>query len=156
MVSPFLQIPQSDWISSNELAFAIWDGYPVSPGHALIVPHRVFPSWWDATPDEGRAILDLLGEVKGIIQSAGWRPSGWNIGVNVGDAGGQTVPHLHMHLIPRYVGDMADPRGGVRHVIPDRGNWKTSPHYLHTYSLSSGGQDEDKTNGTKESHKRGS
>jgi diadenosine tetraphosphate (Ap4A) HIT family hydrolase len=49
--------------------------------------------------------------------------------VNVGDAGGQTVPHLHMHLIPRYVGDMADPRGGVRHVIPDRGNWKTSPHY---------------------------
>jgi diadenosine tetraphosphate (Ap4A) HIT family hydrolase len=127
--SPFLNISQSDWITSNDLVFSIWDGYPVSPGHALIITKRLVSSWWDTAPDEQRAILDLLPEVKGIILAAGWKPSGWNIGVNVGVTSGQTVPHLHMHLIPRYSGDMADPRGGVRHVIPDRGNYRVSPHY---------------------------
>jgi diadenosine tetraphosphate (Ap4A) HIT family hydrolase len=125
--SPFLQIPQSDWIHSNDLAFAVWDGYPVAPGHSLIIPKRLTPSWWETTPDEQRAIFELLDEVKGIILSAGWKPDGWNIGMNLGAAAGQTVFHLHVHLIPRYKGDTVDPRGGVRHVIPERGNWKTSP-----------------------------
>jgi diadenosine tetraphosphate (Ap4A) HIT family hydrolase len=126
LTSPFLNIPEQEWLGSNSLAFAIWDGYPVAPGHALIVPRRLISSWWDTTVAEQSAILEMIGEAKEIILAAGWKPDGWNIGMNLGEAAGQTVFHLHVHLIPRYRGDMADPRGGVRHVIPERGNYKIS------------------------------
>ena len=123
-VSPFLAIPATAWLASNDLAFAIADGFPVAPGHALIVPRRLVASWWDATVEEQHALLALAGELK-VRLEAELAPDGWNLGVNVDEAGGQTMPHLHLHLIPRYSGDVADPRGGIRHAIPSRGNWQT-------------------------------
>ena len=123
MTSPFLSRPQSEWIASNDLVFAILDGYPVNPGHVLVIPKRLVSTWWEATREEQVAILDLLEVVKRQLDES-HRPDGYNIGVNAGEAAGQTVFHLHIHLIPRYRGDMEDPRGGVRHVIPSRGNYK--------------------------------
>lgn len=123
MTSPFLSRPQSEWIASNDLAFAILDGYPVNPGHVLVIPKRLVSTWWEATREEQVAILDLLEVVKRQLDES-HGPDGYNIGVNAGEAAGQTVFHLHVHLIPRYRGDMDDPRGGVRHVIPSRGNYK--------------------------------
>jgi diadenosine tetraphosphate (Ap4A) HIT family hydrolase len=112
------------WIASNELAFAIQDGFPVSRGHTLVVPKRVVATWFDATAEEQRAILALIGEVKALQELQLLPPpDGWNVGFNAGAAAGQTVPHLHVHVIPRWHGDVPDPRGGVRHVIPGRGNY---------------------------------
>ena len=119
----FLDVPETDWIAANDLAFAIRDGFPVSDGHTLVVTRRVVASWFDATPAERAALLDLVDEVRRRLDET-HRPDGYNIGVNVGDAAGQTVPHLHVHVIPRYRGDMPDPRGGVRHVTPWKGNYR--------------------------------
>ncbi|MSU50919.1 MAG: HIT domain-containing protein [Opitutus sp.] len=124
--SPFLQVPESAWIASNALAFAIFDGFPVSPGHALVIPRRLFSSWFDATPDEQVALMALVNTARSLLdQRLHPPPDGYNVGFNSGSAAGQTVPHVHIHVIPRYRGDMADPRGGVRHVIPSKGNYLT-------------------------------
>ena len=122
--SPFLAVPASEWLAANHSAFAVADGFPVSPGHALVVPRRVIATWWEATDAERADILALVDEVKHQLDAA-LQPDGYNVGFNSGAAAGQTVGHLHIHVIPRYRGDMPDPRGGVRHVIPGRGN------YLH-------------------------
>ncbi|MFW5967671.1 MAG: DEAD/DEAH box helicase family protein, partial [Persicimonas sp.] len=122
MPSPFTEIPEEDWLTSNELAFAFFDAYPVTEGHTLIVPHRRVATWFDATEEERAAITALIDEVKDILDER-FAPDGYNIGINAGEAAGQTVMHLHVHLIPRYHGDMDDPRGGVRHVIPEKGNY---------------------------------
>jgi len=104
------------------LVRALWDAFPVSPRHLLVVPRRHIATWFDATEEERTAILKALDDAKALID--GQRgPDGYNIGINVGRAAGQTVFHLHVHLIPRYSGDVADPRGGVRHVIPGKGNY---------------------------------
>jgi diadenosine tetraphosphate (Ap4A) HIT family hydrolase len=123
MSSPFLALPQSSWVASNRQAFAVRDHYPVSRGHTLVVPRRLVASWFEATEEEQHALLELVAVVKGRLDEE-FAPDGFNIGINVGEAAGQTVAHLHLHLIPRYRGDVADPRGGVRHVVPSRGNWK--------------------------------
>jgi superfamily II DNA or RNA helicase/diadenosine tetraphosphate (Ap4A) HIT family hydrolase len=123
MTSPFLTLPQSAWVAYNTLAFAIRDGYPVSPGHTLVIPRREVATWFEATRDEQLALLDLVGEVKRQLD-ADFHPHGYNVGFNSGEAAGQTVMHLHVHVVPRYEGDMDDPRGGVRHVIPWKGNYK--------------------------------
>jgi diadenosine tetraphosphate (Ap4A) HIT family hydrolase len=123
MTSPFLERPESDWIASNELAFAIYDRYPVSPGHALVVPRRLIATWFDASPEERQAIFELVDEVKRLLDARTPAPDGYNIGINCGEAAGQTVLHLHVHVIPRYRGDVPDPTGGVRHVIPGKGNY---------------------------------
>ncbi len=126
----FVEIPETDWIASNDLAFAIRDGFPVTDGHTLVITRRLVASWFDATPAERAALLDLVDQVRRRLDET-HRPDGYNIGVNVGAAAGQTVPHLHLHVIPRYRGDMPDPRGGVRHVIPWKGNYRrTSPRAL--------------------------
>lgn len=125
--SPFLQRPRSEWVASNDLAFAIRDKYPVTPNHTLIIPRRVVASWFEATWDERVAMLELLDEVRRLLDGGKPRPDGYNIGLNVGQAAGQTVMHLHLHVIPRYRGDVADPRGGVRHVIPGKGNYLKKP-----------------------------
>lgn len=106
-------------VLESELAVALEDRYPVSPGHLLVVPRRHVSGYFDAT-DEEKAALWALVEVAREHLLATRQPDGFNLGVNVGEAAGQTVFHLHVHVIPRYRGDMCDPRGGVRGVIPSR------------------------------------
>ena len=126
MTSPFLQLPPEAHVASNALAFAIRDGFPVSPGHTLIVPRRLVATWFEATREEQVAMLELVEVVKAQLD-AELQPDGYNIGINAGAAAGQTVMHLHMHLIPRFAGDVPDPRGGVRHVMPGKGNYLAVP-----------------------------
>ncbi len=116
--SPFLTRPSSEHIAANDLAFAIRDGFPVSPGHTLIVTRRVIATWFDATPEEQAAVMALVSAVKAQLDET-HHPDGYNVGFNAGEAAGQTVPHLHVHVIPRYRGDRPDPRGGVRWVLPE-------------------------------------
>jgi len=122
MSSVFTQTPSSKWVASNELAYAVHDEYPVSPGHTLIISKREIRTWWDATDSERKAILELVDEVRAILITE-YQPDGFNVGFNAGEAAGQTIDHLHVHVIPRYEDDMSDPRGGVRHVIPEKGNY---------------------------------
>ena len=124
--SPFLAVPASDWLAANDSAFAIADRFAVSPGHALVIPRRVIATWWEATEAERADILALVDQVKDRLD-AELRPDGYNVGFNSGAAAGQTVGHLHIHVIPRYRGDVPDPRGGVRHVIPGKGNYLLPP-----------------------------
>lgn len=106
----------------SPLLVGLWDGFPVAPGHALLVPRRHVATWFDATREERAALTDAIDAARTAIERE-HRPDGYNIGINVGAAAGQTVFHLHLHVIPRYQGDMADPRGGVRHVIPENANY---------------------------------
>jgi diadenosine tetraphosphate (Ap4A) HIT family hydrolase len=119
MVCPFCNPSPDDVVVENTLAYARFDAFPVSPGHILIIPLRHFSSFFDATTEERAAIFVLVARCREIVAER-YRPDGWNIGVNIGPAAGQTVPHLHIHLIPRYEGDISDPRGGVRGVIPEK------------------------------------
>ncbi len=114
----FCAIPSDQVLIEHPLAVAKRDGYPVSKGHTLIIPRRHVASFFDATDEERRAMLKLLDEVKAILDRE-HKPDGYNIGINNGPAAGQTVMHLHMHLIPRYKGDLPDPRGGVRWILPE-------------------------------------
>lgn len=116
---PFCDSSPDAVILQNALAYARADAFPVSPGHTLIVPFRHVSSFFEATEEERAAILDLLCRCRQVLEGR-YHPDGWNIGVNVGTAAGQTVPHLHIHLIPRYAGDVPDPRGGVRSVVPGK------------------------------------
>lgn len=122
IVCPFCSLPESRIVASNDLAMAIRDGYPISPGHTLIIPKRHFASIADATPDELQSLWSLLAEARRSLDES-LKPAGHNIGVNDGVAAGQTVMHLHVHLIPRYTGDLADPRGGVRWVVPEKADY---------------------------------
>jgi len=124
MTSPFLLQSQAEWITSNSLAFAVFDRFPVSHGHALVVTRRIVSTWFEATTDEQAALMQLVNDVKHILdERLQPTPDGYNVGFNSGDAAGQTVAHVHIHVIPRYLGDVPDPRGGVRHVIPGKGNY---------------------------------
>ena len=119
---PFCTLPPARIIAGDAHALALRDGYPVSPGHTLIVPRRHVASLAQARPEELRSLWTLLAQAREALDRE-LRPDGYNVGVNVGEAAGQTVPHVHVHVIPRYRGDVADPRGGVRHVIPGKGNY---------------------------------
>ena len=115
-------INNHDYILENELAFAKFDGFPVSEGHLEVVSKRHVVDWWGLTEEERIAIFNLLDEAKKIIDQK-YHPDGYNIGMNLGEKAGQSVMHLHVHLIPRYRGDVPNPRGGVRGVIPDKQNY---------------------------------
>jgi diadenosine tetraphosphate (Ap4A) HIT family hydrolase len=104
---------------ANTYARAIYDGFPISPGHALIIPKHHIGSFFELTEEEQRAMLDLLSQIRQLLLTE-HSPDGFNIGINDGAAAGQTVMHLHIHLIPRYAGDQPDPRGGVRWIFPDK------------------------------------
>lgn len=111
--------PNREIIAQNDLALAFFDAFPVNPGHALIIPKRHVADYFDLTEDEVAAMQALLREVKAIVEKR-FNPDGYNIGVNVNAAAGQSVSHVHMHLIPRYKGDVENPKGGVRGVIPSK------------------------------------
>lgn len=102
-------------ICENELAKAFYDNFPVNKGHVLIVPKRHVATFFEASQEELSAIMELVFQVREML-GAEYKPDGYNIGVNVDKAGGQTVFHLHFHVIPRYLGDVENPRGGVRRV----------------------------------------
>jgi diadenosine tetraphosphate (Ap4A) HIT family hydrolase len=121
---PFCNIDKSRIVLSNDYAFSIQDGFPISVGHALIIPKRHISSLFEANTCERDALFDLLSEMQQKLL-LDLHPDGFNIGINDGIAAGQTVMHLHIHLIPRYSGDQADPRGGVRWIFADKAKyWK--------------------------------
>ena len=119
---PFCTLPDMRVVSQNEHAVVVLDAYPVTLGHSLVIPKRHVGSFFETTPSERLALLTLLDHAK-VRANAAHHPAGYNIGVNDGSAAGQTVPHLHIHLIPRYLGDQPDPRGGVRWVIPEKADY---------------------------------
>jgi superfamily II DNA or RNA helicase/diadenosine tetraphosphate (Ap4A) HIT family hydrolase/HKD family nuclease len=122
--SPFLEVHNSEWIAANDLAFAIYDKFPVSKGHSLVISKRLTATWFDASGAEQTAMMSLVGRVRQFLdERLHPKPDGYNVGFNSGIAAGQTVPHLHIHVIPRYHGDVTDPAGGIRHVIPSKANY---------------------------------
>ena len=121
---PFCHVPPVRVIAENELAIALLDKFPVNRGHVLICPRRHVASFFTLTEPETAAVFRLVHDLKARGDDE-FQPAGYNIGVNVGRAAGQTLLHVHVHLIPRYDGDVEDPTGGVRNVIPGKGN------YLH-------------------------
>jgi diadenosine tetraphosphate (Ap4A) HIT family hydrolase len=121
---PFCTLPPERIVQENQHAVFVFDAYPVSQGHSLIIPKRHVASWFDVTTIERDSMISLLDLAKEKITSEA-SPDGFNIGINDGPVAGQTVPHLHMHLIPRYANDQPDPRGGIRWVIPEKAEyWK--------------------------------
>ncbi len=111
----FCNIDESDYIFSNELAFAIYDRFPVNEGHVLIIPKRHFSDFFEATESEVLSIYKLLDKSKNLLDEK-LKPNGYNVGVNIGEQAGQSIFHLHAHLIPRYTGDVETERlkGGIR------------------------------------------
>jgi len=119
---PFCSLPQSRVIDSSPLGLVIRDAFPISPGHTLIIPKRHVGSFFDLEADERAELLALLCQAK-VVADKEFSPQAYNIGINDGAAAGQTVPHLHLHMIPRFEGDLPDPRGGVRWVIPEKAKY---------------------------------
>jgi diadenosine tetraphosphate (Ap4A) HIT family hydrolase len=119
---PFCSLGSDRIISESDHTVTIRDGFPVSEGHTLIVPKRHVQSFFELHAIEKAAILQALEEAKEALDKE-LEPDGYNIGINDGEAAGQTVMHMHVHLIPRYIGDTEDPRGGVRHVFPGKAKY---------------------------------
>lgn len=120
--SPFLAVPRDRWVAANDLTFAIRDIKPLFPGHTLVVPFRLIPDWWSATTDERMAVFDLVDRVRADLLDDDRRetllpgvprPDGFNVGFNAGPHAGQTVMHMHVHVIPRYANPSADPRQAI-------------------------------------------
>ena len=107
----------------NELAFSARDTYEVSPGHTLVIPRRHVASFFDLTPEEINACMELISAERQRLDEE-FNPDAYNIGVNVGPAAGQSIFHAHIHVIPRYQGDVENPQGGVRHVIPGKAHYQ--------------------------------
>ncbi len=116
---PFCQLSALDIVVANVFHMVTRDRYPVSVGHSLIIPKRHVASLFELTTEEFNALYELLHTTCQQLD-AEYQPSGYNVGVNVGEAAGQTVFHLHVHVIPRYVGDCVDPRGGIRWIFPEK------------------------------------
>lgn len=109
----------TDIVINGEYAYSRLDGFPVSEGHCLIIPKRHISSIDELDDVELKDLYTVLHQTK-ILLIETYLPDGFNIGINEGEAAGQTIPHLHIHLIPRYEGDVVCPRGGVRGVIPNK------------------------------------
>ena len=117
----FCEIPQGRVVAENELAYVIFDGFPVTEHHCLVIPKRHIPDYFSLSSSELKACDDLLRLMKAWTLDADPNVTGFNIGMNAGEDAGQTIFHCHMHLIPRRKGDVNNPRGGVRHLIPGKG-----------------------------------
>lgn len=122
---PFCSVAAGRIAFEGELFTALWDGFPVTKGHLLLVPRRHTPAWSQLSEAEQLALTKAIEDAQRVLRER-FAPDGFNVGFNEAIAGGQTVPHFHMHVIPRYTGDVADPRGGVRHVIPAKANYLAS------------------------------
>lgn len=122
MSCPFCQVSASRMVLSAPFGYAFRDGYPISEGHTLVVPRRHLVSIFDALPEEQAALWCLVGQVREQLATQ-LHPDGFNIGVNDGQAAGQTIGHGHIHVIPRWRGDVQDPRGGVRWLIPAKADY---------------------------------
>jgi diadenosine tetraphosphate (Ap4A) HIT family hydrolase len=119
---PFCRLQAERIVTSDEFTLVIRDRFPVAMGHTLLIPRRHVGSFFKTTEAERLSLLHLL-EVTRAALDTDFKPAGYNIGINDGAAAGQTVPHLHVHLIPRYAGDQPDPRGGIRWVIPEKAKY---------------------------------
>lgn len=117
----FCTIPLERVVLHNELAYAILDGFPVTEGHALVIPRRHVQDYFGLTHEELAACHELLHALRRDAIAQDETVQGFNIGMNAGEVAGQTVFHCHTHLIPRRAGDVENPRGGVRHLIPGKG-----------------------------------
>ncbi len=118
MACPFC-IPEGELLLETETEYAMLDKFPVSKGHTLIIPKNHRANYFDLSLKEQTNCLALLNQVKGILTKR-FNPDGFNVGINIGEAAGQTVQHVHIHIIPRYNGDVEKPRGGIRGVIPNK------------------------------------
>jgi diadenosine tetraphosphate (Ap4A) HIT family hydrolase len=116
---PFCRVDRGRIAWSSPLAIALWDVYPVSLGHALVVPRRHAASWSELMADEKAELTAGVDAVRALIDER-YQPHAFNVGYNDGEAAGQTIMHFHVHVIPRYQGDVLDARGGIRWVLPDK------------------------------------
>jgi len=118
---PFCTIAEErEVICESTGALAIPDHYPVSPGHTLIIPRKHVSDYFELAESEQQELWNLVNRCKAILTEK-YHPDGFNVGINVGPAAGQTIFHVHIHLIPRYKGDVENPKGGIRHTIPGKG-----------------------------------
>ncbi len=108
--------------------FAAWDRHPVNEGHFLVIPYRHFPDYFEISDEEREELWLLVAQGKAIADEK-YHPDGYNIGINVGESAGQSIPHLHIHVIPRYKGDVENPKGGVRGVVPERRLYTFQPDH---------------------------
>ena len=115
----FCNMQKERVVLENDLGYAMYDGFPVNPGHLLIIPKRHFSNFFESTDTERTALFSLVDDAKKILDQK-FQPEGYNVGINIGEAAGQSVMHIHIHLIPRYIGDVEKPKGGVRGVIPSK------------------------------------
>lgn len=122
MDSVFSNIPETEWLHSSQHFFIVPDKYPASSGHLLIISKEYRRDFFELTNEEKKELPDLITTAKKLIEKE-HSPTGYNIGINCGTAAGQTVFHFHCHVIPRYDGDMDDPQGGIRNVIPGTGDY---------------------------------
>lgn len=116
---PFCSPSSGQLVAEHPLAVVVRDAFPLTPGHSLVIPRRHVASFFDCTAEERAAMMELLDAAKAVLDRE-HRPAGYNLGLNNGRVAGQTVMHVHLHLIPRYTGDAVDPRGGVRWIFPER------------------------------------
>ena len=119
---PFCSLPENRVIQRNAVGVVVRDAYPVSPGHTLLIPSRHAGSFFELTTEERVGLLLLMDSAKQRLNDE-FSPAAYNIGINDGLAAGQTIAHMHLHLIPRYQGDVSDPRGGVRWVLPEKAKY---------------------------------
>ena len=123
---PFCALQSDQVLLENNLVIGLWDKFPLSPGHALLIPKRHVVDWFEATTEEQQELTSALSEAKQAIEVL-TRANIYHIGMNLGQAAGQTIFHLHIHLIPRYENDQSDPRGGIRKLFPDKARyWETN------------------------------
>ncbi len=119
---PFCNLSEDRVWQRTDKAIAFYDNYPVSPGHALVIPKRHIATLMELPEQDLQEIWTLVAQVRNLLKEK-FKPQGFNIGINEGKAAGQTVPHAHIHIIPRYDGDVPDPRGGVRWVVPAKAKY---------------------------------
>jgi len=125
-ICPFCNLNKGDFIFENDLAVVIRDKHPISSGHSLIILKKHVESFFLTIKEEKIALFEGMEQAKVLVEDK-LKPDGYNIGINDGEAAGQTINHLHIHVIPRYKGDSQDPRGGIRWIFPDKASyWKSN------------------------------